>query len=75
MTNPGQRRTIALALLVVLALAIGATQSAQAQTYTVLYTFKGQPDGAIPYAGLLMDGAGNLYGTTYAGGLEKTTAN
>jgi len=31
---------------------------------TVLYTFKGGSDGANPAAGLVMDGANNLYGTT-----------
>jgi uncharacterized repeat protein (TIGR03803 family) len=35
----------------------------------VLYTFTGtNGDGASPSAGLLMDGAGNLYGTTDSGG-------
>jgi uncharacterized repeat protein (TIGR03803 family) len=33
----------------------------------VLYSFMGPPDGAIPLAGLIMDKAGNLYGTTYGG--------
>ncbi len=37
-------------------------------TFTVLYTFKGMPDGANPYGGLIWDSAGNLYGTTYFGG-------
>ena len=44
----------------------GAT--AQAQTYNVLYTFTNQSDGAAPMAGLTIDAAGNLYGTTSAGG-------
>jgi uncharacterized repeat protein (TIGR03803 family) len=35
---------------------------------TVLHSFKGGNDGWSPYAGLAADGAGNLYGTTYAGG-------
>jgi uncharacterized repeat protein (TIGR03803 family) len=36
--------------------------------YTVLYRFTGGADGGIPYAGVIRDSAGNLYGTTYAGG-------
>jgi uncharacterized repeat protein (TIGR03803 family) len=35
---------------------------------TVLYAFEGGNDGAAPYAGLIGDKAGNLYGTTSAGG-------
>ncbi len=34
----------------------------------VLYSFGGQPDGATPLSGPVFDQAGNLYGTTYAGG-------
>ena len=36
---------------------------------TVLYTFTGGADGAVPLAGVIRDSAGNLYGTTYEGGL------
>jgi uncharacterized repeat protein (TIGR03803 family) len=35
---------------------------------TVLYAFTGGSDGANPFAGLLRDTAGNLYGTTAYGG-------
>jgi uncharacterized repeat protein (TIGR03803 family) len=35
---------------------------------TVLHTLGGSGDGAIAYAGLFRDAAGNLYGTTAAGG-------
>ncbi len=38
---------------------------------TVLHSFCSKPscsDGFLPYAGLIADGLGNLYGTTYEGG-------
>jgi uncharacterized repeat protein (TIGR03803 family) len=35
---------------------------------SVLYTFPGGSDGANPHAGVISDGTGNLYGTTYSGG-------
>jgi uncharacterized repeat protein (TIGR03803 family) len=35
---------------------------------TVLYSFTGGADGGDPYAGLVRDAQGNLYGTTYGGG-------
>jgi uncharacterized repeat protein (TIGR03803 family) len=44
-----------------------------AGTETVLYSFTGGADGAFPYGGLLRNSAGNLYGTTSAGGI--TTGN
>ena len=56
-----------LAIAIVLALTLTLIQSAKAQTYTVLFNFSGQ-NGAYPEAGLTMDRAGNLYGTTYEGG-------
>ena len=34
----------------------------------VLYAFQGQSDGQEPNGGLILDSAGNLYGTTYHGG-------
>ena len=37
-------------------------------TESVLYSFTGGSDGANPYAGLIFDAAGNLYGTTWYGG-------
>jgi uncharacterized repeat protein (TIGR03803 family) len=38
-------------------------------TESVLYNFTGGPDGGNPLAGLIQDAAGNLYGTTVAGGV------
>jgi uncharacterized repeat protein (TIGR03803 family) len=45
-----------------------ATQAVHGQTFTVLYSFKGYPDGASPHGALLRDAEGNFYGTTYYGG-------
>jgi uncharacterized repeat protein (TIGR03803 family) len=47
--------------------AVGASQSSQAQTFTVLHNFTGGNDGGNPSAGLVRDKAGNLYGTTVYG--------
>jgi uncharacterized repeat protein (TIGR03803 family) len=60
----------ALTLAVALVLGVGATQPAQARTFTVLYNFTGGADGGNPYAGLVRDRAGNLYGTTLQGGVN-----
>lgn len=50
-------------------LVIGAAQNAQAQTYSILHNFTSTGgDGADPHAGLIMDKAGDLYGTTLYGG-------
>jgi uncharacterized repeat protein (TIGR03803 family) len=46
--------------------AIAPTTSAQ--TFTVLYSFTGGPDGGDPFAGLVLDSADNLYGITTNGG-------
>ncbi len=44
---------------------------AHAQTFTVLHTFTGATDGAVPGgAGLAIDRGGNLYGGTDFGGLS-----
>jgi uncharacterized repeat protein (TIGR03803 family) len=41
-------------------------------TESVIYSFKGEGDGAGPYAGLIFDQAGNLYGTAIFGGRPTT---
>jgi hypothetical protein len=45
-----------------------AALPAPAQTFTVLHNFEGS-DGWQPFAGLTIDPAGNLYGTTQYGGI------
>ncbi|HTS71810.1 MAG TPA: choice-of-anchor tandem repeat GloVer-containing protein [Terriglobia bacterium] len=58
----------ALALAIAFMLTSAATQPAQAQTFNVINTFTGGGDGANPFAGVTLDQAGNLYGTTFQGG-------
>jgi uncharacterized repeat protein (TIGR03803 family) len=55
-------RSLAILLLV------GMGCLAQGQTFTVLHSFAGA-GGAQPNAGVTMDAAGNLYGTTLYGGV------
>ena len=45
-----------------------SSRAVNAQQFSVLYNLTGAPDGALPYAGLFRDSAGNLYGTTIMGG-------
>jgi uncharacterized repeat protein (TIGR03803 family) len=53
-------RPLVLSFLGVLALAA----LAQAQTFSTLHYFTGHEDGASPYAGLIQDPTGNIYGTS-----------
>jgi len=41
---------------------------------TGLYSFTGGADGGSPFAGVIRDSAGNLYGTTNGGGIGSTSA-
>ena len=76
MTQPGQlfstmlrslqRTVLPLATLCVLPML--AVAPAPAQTFSVIHAFTGARDGGNPLAGLTLDAAGNLYGTTYEGG-------
>ncbi len=50
-------------LAMTLILAVLVVPSVQAQTFSVLYTFSGGPDGANPEAGVIQDPKGRLYGT------------
>jgi uncharacterized repeat protein (TIGR03803 family) len=61
---------VIFAIFITLPLSLVAAQVAQAQTFTVLHTFKGG-DGVNPIGQLVLDGAGNIYGTTGEGGSGK----
>jgi uncharacterized repeat protein (TIGR03803 family) len=66
---PFRRNSRKLAVAVVLALSILTPRSTIAQSYQVLHSFTGGSDGGTPvFVQLLGDSAGNLYGTTSAGG-------
>jgi uncharacterized repeat protein (TIGR03803 family) len=60
-------RPSAMILIVATLLTAFPVLSLQAQTFTALYSFKGNPDGAGP-ATPTKDKQGNLYTTTYTGG-------
>src|SRR5271165_4398073 len=60
--------TATAAALAVFLLTLVVAQSAQAQTYEVIYNFTGGKDGASPLHGLTLDRAGSLYGTAEYGG-------
>lgn len=63
------RLTYVTALAFMLAASALVPQSAQAQTENQLYSFKNGPtDGQLPYAGVIRDSKGDLYGTTAYGG-------
>lgn len=68
MTHTTPRSYATPALLIVLVAGLFSAQLANAQTFSMLYSFSGKSDGATPRAGLVADSAGNLYGTTSGGG-------
>jgi uncharacterized repeat protein (TIGR03803 family) len=61
-----QGKVLSTAAAVVLA--FGLTSPALSQTFTTLHNFTGLSDGGRPGSVLVLDEAGNLYGTTYVGG-------
>jgi uncharacterized repeat protein (TIGR03803 family) len=61
-------RHLVSAALALAAIAFNLEVRAQAQTETVLYDFNEAGQGEIPGSRLLVDQAGNLYGTTTYGG-------
>jgi len=66
---PRNQQLAAISLWVLVgALTLVTARPVQAQTYQVIHNFGGFIDGAKPLAGVTIDQAGNLYGTTYGGG-------
>jgi uncharacterized repeat protein (TIGR03803 family) len=70
--NRQRRRESSITASSVLTLALLVpVGAAHAGGFTVLYSFQGGRDGSIPEGTLIADSSGNLYGTTYAGGLNR----
>lgn len=68
--HPNRNRSIIQCAVMAGAVALfflAGVSAAPAQTFQVLHAFQNGQDGAGPTAGLTMDGAGRLYGTTAGG--------
>ena len=57
-------RALAMAAMLLVVPILILMPTAQAQTFTVLHTFTGGPDGENPYAPVTLDSTGSLYGQT-----------
>jgi uncharacterized repeat protein (TIGR03803 family) len=68
MTNTQGNRGWAAVMFAATLMMLAAAITAPAQTYSVLYAFKGGTDGSFPQGGVVADSAVNLYGTTASGG-------
>jgi uncharacterized repeat protein (TIGR03803 family) len=64
-------RTALWTFVAVSALVVSSIESAQAQSFRVLHTFLDGNDGATSNAPVIMDKAGNLYGTALQGGTSN----
>jgi uncharacterized repeat protein (TIGR03803 family) len=62
----GKVLAVVTAMLIVALMLVPAAGAAG--KYKTLHRFKGGKDGSEPYGGLILDAAGNLYGTTFYGG-------
>ena len=62
--------TAAMSLAFIVSLTVVLTQSAQAQTFTVLHSLDGLQDGYYPVSGVTVARNGDLYGTTQYSGLS-----
>ena len=65
------RSSLFLSTLVLVALTVAVTRSAQAQTFSVIHNFTGGDDGYGPYDGVTVAPSGVLYGTAAGGGTDN----
>jgi len=74
----GRRRGSLVTLGLFVSFSLSGVRPLQAQTLTVLHSFKCPPEGCSPQSNLLRDSSGNLYGTAAQGGngeVFKVTAS
>lgn len=71
-STPSATTTIRSAMTLAVLCILVVARPAQAQTESVLYNFTGGADGSTPQGKLTFHG-GNLYGTTWGGGLGSGT--
>src|ERR1700678_1379876 len=57
-----------IAIVTLSLMLIASSPLSSAQSFRVIHSFGAPGDGATPSAGLVLDGQGNLYGTTGGGG-------
>jgi uncharacterized repeat protein (TIGR03803 family) len=62
-------RIVSRGMAITIAALSFAGSASAAPVETVLYTFAGASDGHVPFAGLIANEQGTLYGTTNAGGI------
>ena len=63
-----------IALLGLAAFLAASAAAAATTAFGTLYDFQNRGDGGSPYAGLIFDASGALYGTTTAGGTDRVGA-
>ena len=61
-------KVVAVATAIVVVSLMSVPRAGAATQFKTLHRFTGGADGGNPHAGLIVDQAGNLYGTTWAGG-------